>query len=113
VAWEACWTPLGPARKTRTRQEGALPPRSGARWYEGEDGELVASFKAGRSIPQLARAHNRTEFAVEAQLERLGLWNRVERRPKNGQASIPASAPVSTPAGTDDHPPFPGGPGRD
>jgi len=25
--------------------------------------------------------HNRTQFAVEAQLERQGLWDRAERRP--------------------------------
>ena len=37
--------------------------------------------EAGGSIAQLARVHNRTQFAVEAQLERQGLWDRAERRP--------------------------------
>jgi hypothetical protein len=81
VAWEGLLDALAGARKTRARGERSFPVRSGARWYEGEAGELVAGFNAGRTIPQLARAHNRSEFAVEAQLDRMGLWDRVARRP--------------------------------
>jgi hypothetical protein len=80
VAWDGLLDALAGARKTRTRNERGFPARSGARWYEGEAGELAAAFKAGRTIAQLARAHNRSEFAVEAQLDRMGLWDRVERR---------------------------------
>ena len=69
-----------PARPVRV-ESGVFPVRSGTRWYEGEAGELLAGFNAGRTIPQLARAHNRSEFAVEAQLDRMGLWDRVARRP--------------------------------
>ena len=43
--------------------------------------ELAKAFKAGGSIAQLARVHHRTQFALEAQLERQGLWDRAERRP--------------------------------
>jgi hypothetical protein len=82
VAWDGLLDALAGARKTRLRGKRAFPPRSGARWYDGEAGELVAGFKAGRTIAELARAHNRTEFAVEAQLERMGLWDRVARCPK-------------------------------
>jgi len=81
VAWEGLLDALTGARKTRTRGERGFPARSGARWYEGEAGELAVAFKAGRTIPQLARAHNRSEFAVEAQLDRMGLWDREARRP--------------------------------
>jgi hypothetical protein len=81
VAWEGLLDALTGARKTRTRGESRFPARSGARWYEGEAGELAAAFKTGRAIPQLARAHNRSEFAVEAQLDRMGLWDREARRP--------------------------------
>jgi hypothetical protein len=104
VAWEGLLDALGAARKTRTRQQQAFPARSGARWYDGEANELAAGLHAGRSIAQLARAHNRSEFAVEAHLERLGLWNRVERR-----AKVPAQAV----AGADAHPPFHREPERD
>lgn len=81
IAWEGLLDALAGARKTRTRGERSFPARSGARWYDGEAGELVAGFRAGRTIAQLARAHNRSEFAVEAQLERMGLWDRVARQP--------------------------------
>ena len=81
VAWEGLLDAVTGARKTRARGERGFPVRSGARWYEGEAGELVEAFKAGRTIPQLARAHNRSAFAVEGQLDRLGLWDRVARRP--------------------------------
>jgi len=81
VAWEGLLDALAAARKTRTRGERDFPVRSGARWYEGEAGELAAAFKAGRTIPQLARAHNRSALAVEAQLDRLGLWDRIARQP--------------------------------
>jgi hypothetical protein len=80
VAWEGLLDALTGARKARSRNERGFPARSGARWYDGEAGELAAGFRAGRSISQLARAHNRSEFAIEAQLDRLGLWDRVARR---------------------------------
>jgi hypothetical protein len=93
VAWEGLLDALAGARKTRTRSERAFPARSGTRWYEGESGELAAAFKSGRTIAQLARAHNRSEYAVEAQLDRMGLWDRVERKPMlsawdTGQAQV-------------------------
>jgi hypothetical protein len=80
VAWEGLLDALNGARKARTRNERGFPARSGARWYDGEAGELVAGFRAGRSVKQLARAHNRSEHAVEAELDRLGLWDRIARR---------------------------------
>ena len=80
VAWEGLLDALMGARKARARNERGFPARSGARWYDGEAGELVAGFRAGRTIAQLARAHNRSEFAVEAELDRLGLWDRIARR---------------------------------
>jgi hypothetical protein len=82
VAWEGLLDALSAARKTRMRNERGFPSRSGARWYDGEAGELASAFKAGRSIEQLARAHHRSPLAVEAELDRQGLWDRNERRPK-------------------------------
>jgi hypothetical protein len=80
VAWEGLLDALNGARKARTRNERGFPARSGARWYDGEAGELAAAFKAGRSVAQLARAHNRSQYAIEAELHRLGLWDRIAGR---------------------------------
>jgi hypothetical protein len=80
VAWEGLLDAIMGARKARTRNERGFPARSGERWYDGEAGELAAGFRAGRTISQLARAHNRSEYAIEAELNRLGLWDRIARR---------------------------------
>src|SRR5262245_10554575 len=72
VAWEGLLDALAAARKTRTRGERATPTRANARWSDAESSELVDAFHAGRTIGQLARAHNRTELAIESQLDRLG-----------------------------------------
>src|SRR5207244_1193159 len=112
VAWEGLLDALAAQRKTRTRAESKFPARSGARWYDGEAGELAAAFKGGRSIRQLARAHNRTELAVEAELDRQGLWDRVERQPTltddlhpplddAPEAGAPPSPPTPIPFGSD------------
>ena len=113
VAWEGLLDALAAQRKTRNRAESKFPARAGARWYDGETGELAAAFKAGRTVRQLARAHNRTELAVEAELERQGLWDRIERRPKHagdidprmegGQeaGTAPAPAPIPFPSDRD------------
>jgi hypothetical protein len=99
IAWEGLLDALSAARKTRAREERSFPVRSGSRWYDGETDELATAFKAGRTIPQLARAHNRSEFAVEAQLDRMGLWDRVARRPKAHHVvpSEPLDGPAQAP----------------
>src|SRR5262245_35444877 len=107
IAWDGLLDALTGARKARARNERGFPARSGARWYDGEAGELVAGFRAGRTIAQLARAHNRSELAVEAELDRLGLWDRIARRaivpreqrhpsqrPLGGTDSVPDSPPA-------------------
>ena len=81
VAWYALLDALAASRKTKQRSERALPPRSNARWSETEVGDLAAAFKAGTSVGALARSHNRSVPAIEAQLSRLGLWDRMTQQP--------------------------------
>jgi hypothetical protein len=81
IAWEGLLDAIAGARKARSRNERAFPARSGARWYDGEAEELAAGFRTGRTVAQLARAHNRSEYAIELQLDRLGLWDRTAHRP--------------------------------
>jgi hypothetical protein len=101
AAWEGLFDALAGARKTRARGERGFPVRSGSRWYEGEAGELAAAFKEGRTIQQLARAHNRSEFAVEAQLDRMGLWDRVARQPVAGAGDLASPSPPAGAASED------------
>jgi hypothetical protein len=106
AAWEGLLDALNGVRKARTRNERGFPARSGARWYDGEAGELAAAFKAGRSVAQLARMHNRSQYAIEAELHRLGLWNRIARRAIAGEEPSASQAPLGeTEAGPDAPPP--------
>jgi hypothetical protein len=95
VAWEGLLDALMGARKARSRSERGFPARSGSRWYDGEAGELAAGFRAGRTIAQLARAHNRSEFAIEAELDRLGLWDRIARRAIAGEQRSASQRPLN------------------
>ena len=81
VAWYALFDALAASRKTRQRSERPMPARSNARWGETEAGDLIAAFKSGASFTALAKSHNRSAAAIEAQLARLGLWHRMEARP--------------------------------
>jgi hypothetical protein len=77
VVWDGLLEALKAGRATKSRAENQFPARARARWYEGESAELAEGFKSGRTVAQLARAHNRTEYAVEHQLDRLGLISKA------------------------------------
>lgn len=49
-------------------------PQSGAgsRWTTEEEQRLATGFDAGRSVDELARAHNRSRAGIEARLVKLG-----------------------------------------
>jgi hypothetical protein len=80
VVWEALFDAVKTNRKAKLKAEENLPPRYGARWTQQEGDELAAKFRSGRSIDDLAREHARTVWAIEGQLAKLGLWDRIERR---------------------------------
>ena len=58
---------------TAADRRPAMPESgSGSRWTSEEEQRLVSSFDAGRTVDELARAHNRSRAAIEARLVRLG-----------------------------------------
>ena len=57
----------GPERKPAFPQSG-----SGSRWSAEEEERLASAFDSGRTVDELARAHNRSRAAIEARLVRLG-----------------------------------------
>lgn len=79
VVWEGLLDALKANKSTRSRSEQQYPARARARWYDGEVAEVVEAFKSGRSIAEIAHAHNRSAFAIEHQLDRLGLVSNAER----------------------------------
>ena len=51
----------------------ALPQSgAGSRWTTEEEQRLATGFDAGRSVDELARAHNRSRAGIEARLVKLG-----------------------------------------
>jgi hypothetical protein len=49
-----------------------MPGNTGLRWTSEEEERLAAAFDAGKSVDELARAHNRTRAGIEARLVKLG-----------------------------------------
>ena len=56
-----------PERRPALPQSGA-----GSRWSTEEEERLAGEFDSGRTVDELARAHNRSRAAIEARLVRLG-----------------------------------------
>jgi hypothetical protein len=57
------------------RRRSQMPPKTGEPWSEEEDRRLLAAFDAGRSLQELAAAHERTMGAVRARLLKYGRIN--------------------------------------
>lgn len=74
------------ARRERRLKQArlTLPRNTGQAWSHDEDRLLLARYRSGSSIKDLAAVHARTERAIEARLERLGVL------PVQTRASAPA-----------------------
>lgn len=54
------------------RRKAQLPRKTGEPWTEDEDRKLLSGFDAGRGLPDLATAHERTQTGVRARLVKYG-----------------------------------------
>ena len=72
--FEAMRAVEGAAAATPAAERKSVFPQSGAgsRWSTEEEERLAGAFDAGRTVDELARAHNRSRAAIEARLVRLG-----------------------------------------
>ena len=79
VVWEGLLDALKANRTTRQRaQQQQFPSRSRARWYDGEIAEVADAYKSGRTIAEIAQSHNRSAYAIEHQLDKLGLISNAD-----------------------------------
>ena len=60
------------AGKQRAAAAESAPTNSGKPWSDDEDKALAAAFDAGKQILELATAHQRSRFAIEVRLAKLG-----------------------------------------
>jgi hypothetical protein len=63
----------------RAQRRSQLPDNVGRPWTAEEEATLVASYKSGDSVPDIAIRHGRTLRAIEARLEKLGLLTPEQR----------------------------------
>ena len=63
----------------RAQRRAQLPGNVGRAWTAEEEGTLVAAFKSGDFLADIAARHGRTVRAIEARLERLGLHTADQR----------------------------------
>ena len=61
-----------PASKPRAAVSENAPQNAGKPWSGDEDQALASAFDAGKQIPELAAQHQRSRFAIEARLAKLG-----------------------------------------
>ena len=72
-ALDAPPAPAAPAPRQRAATTGEnAPSNAGKPWSDDEDQVLAAAFDAGKKILELATAHRRSRFAIEARLAKLG-----------------------------------------
>jgi hypothetical protein len=89
-------TAAAPAPAAQGRKPAQAMPESGSgsRWTGEEEQRLAAAFDAGKTVDELARAHNRSRAGIEARLVRLGKMDasavttplRYPPKPAPGQA---------------------------
>jgi hypothetical protein len=72
--FEAVRVVEGGAAHAPAPERRPAPPQSGSgsRWTAEEESRLASAFDAGRTVDELARAHNRSRAAIEARLVTLG-----------------------------------------
>lgn len=71
VALHALDAPPAPKQRAAATNENA-PSNAGKPWSDDEDQVLAAAFDSGKKILELATAHRRSRFAIEARLAKLG-----------------------------------------
>ena len=71
------------ADEARRRRRARLPRNTGRPWRQADDAQLVAAFKGGEPLLQIAADHHRSLAGVESRLERLGVLAPEQRVTRN------------------------------
>lgn len=67
----------------RVNRRAQLPGNVGRNWSKEEEATMVAAFKSGDPVADIAAHHERTVRAIEARLERLGVITSDQRTTSN------------------------------
>ncbi len=67
------------ADAARTRRRARLPRNTGRPWRPPDDEQVIAAFRNGEPLTQIAADHHRSLASVESRLERLGVLSPEQR----------------------------------
>lgn len=73
-------------------------PRAYQRWTEDEDAELTEQFRAGRTVAEMSKMHERRPGGITARLVRLGLVDADSPEREVGQPNRTSPSPIDEPA---------------
>ncbi len=73
----------------RDARRAQLPGNVGQSWSTEKEATLIAAFKSGYSVAEIAGRHGRTVRAIETQLEKVGLLSSVQRSTGNSFIKVP------------------------
>jgi len=71
------------ADEVRRRRRARLPRNTGRPWRAAEDAQVLAAFRGGEPLLQIAARHCRSLASVESRLERLGALAPEQRLTRN------------------------------
>jgi hypothetical protein len=71
------------ADEARTRRRARLPSNTGRPWRQADDAQVLAAFRDGEPLLQIAADHHRSLASVESRLERLGALAPEQRLTRN------------------------------
>jgi hypothetical protein len=61
------------ADAARMRRRARLPRNTGRPWRQADDEQVIAAYRNGEPLQQIAADHHRSLASVESRLERLGV----------------------------------------
>jgi hypothetical protein len=79
------------ADEARSRRRARLPRNTGRPWNQNADAQVLAAFRCGEPLLQIAADHHRSLASVESRLERLGALAPELRLTRNRYVTPPRS----------------------
>lgn len=77
------------AEEGRSRRRARLPRNTGRPWAAQDDAQVLAAFRSGEPLLQIAADHQRSLASVESRLERLGALAPEQRLTRNRYVTPP------------------------
>jgi hypothetical protein len=81
------------ADAARMRRRARLPLNTGRTWRQADDEQVIAAYRNGEPLQQIAVDHHRSLASVESRLERLGVLAPEQRVTRDRYVTAGGSAP--------------------